>query len=484
MPAQCLFLSVMASSAPTPSPSNTDVFPTVAQFAYALSTEPHWFNLGIFLQVPTAELKKLELQYSSMGFQRCLIELYNSLESLNKVPTWECLSQALKMIDNVALANEIYTNYAVLRPAQKPSSLSRLISVDGDGSIDVPSVIVPKPITRELERPSSFSSERSSRSMSVSDKEDSIDVPSVNVPKPITRELERSSSLSSEGSSRSMSVSDKEDSINVKVPKTIAREFVQLTEQFSILASDIIVAIKSTNVDVTYLQNLLFHQYNITPLPPADATIANIFIQLRPYYCFLNYSALQFLTNVLLKEDGSFKRKFSEYKSRVRAFKSSARMGELKQILKKTQSTLPSGCKEIKLKVRENWSDTTLERFDAVIKEIMPNVYRYGTQIVVDKGSIAISWIVSNELVRKADIPIEDVVFQIIGILSLHIDDVEVIYDYQGEGCETFEAAMLQAIELKNTRAIELLQIMGVKKVKQNYLIKCLITIVHISIII
>ncbi len=134
-----------ASYTPTPSSSNTDVFPTVAQFADALSSEPHWFNLGIFLQVPTAELKKLELQYSSMGIQRCLIELYNSLESLNKVPTWEYLSQALRKRNNIALANEIYSKY-VLRPPQKPSLLS---------------------------------SEGFSKGMSVSNKEDQIDVPNV-----------------------------------------------------------------------------------------------------------------------------------------------------------------------------------------------------------------------------------------------------------------------------------------------------------------
>ncbi len=103
----------------TPSFSNTDVFPTVDQFAYALSSEPNWFNLGIFLQVRTPELKKLELQYRSEGTLRCLIELYNSLESINKVPSWEYLSQVLGKINNDSLANEIYTNY-VLKP-QKPS---------------------------------------------------------------------------------------------------------------------------------------------------------------------------------------------------------------------------------------------------------------------------------------------------------------------------------------------------------------------------
>ncbi len=105
----------------TPSSSNADVFPTIDQFAYALSSEPHWDYLAIVLQLPTAKLKQLELQYRSMGTLRCLIEVYNSLEIINKVPSWQYLSQALRKIGNNSLADEIYTNY-VLEP-QKPSSL-------------------------------------------------------------------------------------------------------------------------------------------------------------------------------------------------------------------------------------------------------------------------------------------------------------------------------------------------------------------------
>ncbi len=303
-------------------PTIKDVVPTIAQFAYALSSEPHWFNFGIFLQVPIAELKQLELQYSSMGIQRCLIELYNSLESLNKVPTWIDLSKALRMSNHITLANEIYTKY-VLRPAQKPSSLS---------------------------------SQRSSKGISVSDKEELIDiiVPSVDV------------------------------------PKTITQEFKQLSQQFSVLATNTIDAIKRSNVDVNNLQQLLFHQYEIAPgLPSADATIDNIFIQLRSRYCLLNYYILKFVSETFLKEYSSpLKMQFSNYESRLDAFKYSTRMKKLMRLLKKTQSTLPSGCKVIKLNVREFWDDVTLESFEAVIKKIMLIVYRYGSQIVVGNYAI------------------------------------------------------------------------------------------------
>ncbi len=58
------------------------------------------------------------------------------------------------------------------------------------------------------------------------------------------------------------------------------------------------------------------------------------------------------------------------------------------------------------------------------------------------------------------DMPTSDSYIPISGVISLHIGD-DVIYNVGEEGCQTLEAAMLQATELKNTRAIELLQAVG-----------------------
>ncbi len=83
---------------------------------------PNWYNLGILLQLSSHELDRIELNYHhSEGTLRCLIEVYKSLEVVNKVPSWEYLSRVLRKIGKIALADEIYTNY-VLKP-QKPSSL-------------------------------------------------------------------------------------------------------------------------------------------------------------------------------------------------------------------------------------------------------------------------------------------------------------------------------------------------------------------------
>ena len=372
--------------APNPSSSEeATVFPTVDQFANALSSESHWYNLGIFLQVPTHEMDTIGLNYRSEGTLRCLIEIYKSLESKRRVPSWELLSQVLEKINNDYLASAIYSNYVMKRQKVPP--------------------------------------------------------------------------LSSEESSKSSSVSDKNDSIveSVDVSRKVTREFQKLTEKFSLVVTDITNAFKSSSIND--LQQCLLSQYKIAPLPLTNATIDNIFLQLHPYYCLLNYRILEFLTKQFLNDNASLKRRLAEYKTRVNAFENSTKMRKLMRLLKKRQVT-PSGSKVVMLKVREYWNDVTLDKFRRVIRRIMSKVYRHGAHIEIDKGSLAISWIVPDKLVNKSDIIIQDVVFQIIGVLSLHIDD-ELVYDFSGEGCETIEAAMLQAIELKNTRAIELLLVMG-----------------------
>ena len=104
------------------------VFPSIDQFAYALSSERHWYNLGIFLQVPAHELNRIEVEYHSKGTLRCLIEVYGILDSMGRVPSWEFLSEVLRKIESHSLANEIYINYVQTKTSSQGSS-SKLLSV-------------------------------------------------------------------------------------------------------------------------------------------------------------------------------------------------------------------------------------------------------------------------------------------------------------------------------------------------------------------
>ena len=102
-----------------------------------------------------------------------------------------------------------------------------------------------------------------------------------------------------------------------------------------------------------------------------------------------------------------------------------------------------------------------MAQFETVINEILDTLYHQLSHITVGKGCICVSWAIPDHINASKlvpELPLEFV--QIIGVISLHIGDTA-IYDIGGEGCETIESAMLQAIELKNTQAIELLLAVG-----------------------
>ena len=147
------------------------------------------------------------------------------------------------------------------------------------------------------------------------------------------------------------------------------------------------------------------------------------------------------------------------FEKAVNNFESSAKMIQLVDLIKEKQVII-GGDKIVKLKVRKFWEDITVKQFVKVANEILGTLYDVMSQISVGKGCICISWVIPDIDTTKL-VPDHSVEFvRIIGVISLHIGS-DVIYNIEGEGCETIEAAMLQAIELKNTRAIELLLAMG-----------------------
>ena len=87
-----------------------------------------------------------------------------------------------------------------------------------------------------------------------------------------------------------------------------------------------------------------------------------------------------------------------------------------------------------------------------MVSEILETLYDRISHIKVEKGCVCISWVIpdidTSELVQPK--PLE--LIRLIGIVSLHIGD-EVVYGIPGEGCEVMDAAMLQAIELKEHKS-------------------------------
>ena len=83
--------------------------------------------------------------------------------------------------------------------------------------------------------------------------------------------------------------------------------------------------------------------------------------------------------------------------------------------------------------------------------------------MLVTDGCCCVSWIIADDVPASQLLPNHSKeLFKIIGVISLQIGE-EMVYNSTEEvpGYEVLEAAMLRAIELKNTRAIELLLAVG-----------------------
>ena len=110
-----------------------------------------------------------------------------------------------------------------------------------------------------------------------------------------------------------------------------------------------------------------------------------------------------------------------------------------------------------------------MTQFESTMNVILDTLYELLSNITVGTGCICVSWNIPPSVDHTKLLPKLSLEFlQIIGVISLHIGE-NVIYHVGEEGCQTLEASMLQAIELKNTRAIELLLAVGCRPEVATY---------------
>ena len=205
------------------------------------------------------------------------------------------------------------------------------------------------------------------------------------------------------------------------------------------------------------VQYLVQGKCGLAPIP--NATFDAVFQRLNEHCSILNIRVLVFLVSNLLETNEVLRKQLANFKEAVNNFNSSVKMIQLADLIKEEQAIIGEQ-KIVKLKVREFWSHFTMTQFEILANDILHTLYDIMSQIRVAKGCICISWVIPDINTTKL-VPYHSLeLFRIIGVISLHIGD-DVIYNNQGEGCETIEAAMLQAIELKKTQAIELLLAMG-----------------------
>ena len=108
--------------------------------------------------------------------------------------------------------------------------------------------------------------------------------------------------------------------------------------------------------------------------------------------------------------------------------------------------------KLIKEKRRDFWGKVPLSKF---AKLIFQNLYDCATQIRIEDGCICVSWVIPY-IDTSVLVTVSPDLLKVVGVISLKIDD-KVLYEGPNEGCQILESAFLQAVEVGNVRAVELL---------------------------
>ena len=378
----------------------------ITEFAKVLSEETDWYTFGTFMSVPTSELDNISRNYRTESVMRCLIEMYKCIESSELPLSWEHIVESLRNMKKNSLADRIQSKYIL--SSLRPSPMS-----EHDSSVVI------SPISDSTPR---------------------------------------------NGEQYSTQVRNEDDvgivgAVRAEAIGVIARDFISLSEEFTSLTAKIMIAFKQASVDIDHLQHLIEGQCGLEPLPEEKATIDAVYRRVCQHCCLLNFRILPFLVKNLLKRHQSLQKEIADYAKSVDRFKSSAKMIELVDLIKAKQ-TVPDKHKAVEFKVREFWGKFTIKQFQKVMNEILKTLYELASQISVGKGCICVSWVIPNIDTTKL-ITLHSMEFlNTIGVVSLHVGDM-LVYDVPGEGPNTLETAMLQAVCLKNRKAIELLLSVG-----------------------
>ena len=243
----------------------------------------------------------------------------------------------------------------------------------------------------------------------------------------------------------------------------VGEEFQSLSERFFSLTLKIWQSFEAaaSNINIQHMQALIKHQCGLPPLPQSEATVGSVLDRLQETCSVLNFRPLTFAVNTLLSNEETLQIELANLKGAVDSFKKSAKMIDLVSLIESHQQSVGKDHKVVKLKIRDFWNKFTMKQFEVVMNTILDTLYEQLSHITVGTGCICVSWFIPPSVDYTKLLPKLSLEFlQIIGVISLHIGD-DVIYNVGEEGCQTLEAAMLQATELKNTGAIELLLAVG-----------------------
>ena len=249
--------------------------------------------------------------------------------------------------------------------------------------------------------------------------------------------------------------------IKDKLIDEIGEEFQWLSDRFDFLTIKIRRSFTASNVIIEEMQHVVAAKCGLPPLPENEATVRAVFDRLLNKCSILNFRPLTFAVNTLLNNEETLQMELDDLKTSVDRFKKSAKMIDLASLIKSRHQQMGKDHIVVELKLQDFWDDIMMKEFETSMETILGELYEVLFHITVNNGCIRVSWIIPSSVDYINLLPKLSLEFlQIIGVIYLHIGD-DVIYNLGEEGCQTLKAAMLQAIELKNTRAIELLLAVG-----------------------
>lgn len=410
------------------------VVPTLDKFAEVLNTEVNWYDLGVMLGASVGELSHIQSVYEKRGVIICLVQLYDCLEKKGKDLSWKAITTSLDRLNSKRLADKIRSEYIWPLVDHTRHPRSRPVPVGQNTAHH--QLMVPRHSSSHV-----FQSQYSACST------DSVE----------------SNDLGNVGSARTEPT--------VVVVSEIAKSYVTLVERLATLILKIKETFeKSPHIDVSKIQDLSEDVYGLSPLPSDQATFDIVFNRVKKQCSILNFRIIAFLVKTLLTDSAELVHELVVLEAEVEKFKSSVHMEELITEVKATPIE-NNELKIVKLKVRDFWNDFTLKQFEMMVTELFRTLHDMMFHMTVTKGCICATWSISNNHTTKFIMqtsPLPSEFLKAIGIISLHIGS-KAIHSFEGTGCETIEAAMLQAVELQNTRAIELFLSMGCDPVMSTY---------------
>ena len=306
--------------------------PTIDQFAEELVKEPRWYDLGVFLCVPTYELDVIARDYQ--GTQRRLIELFKCFPSRGKVVSWNDIVDALTKMQHKDLADQLRQKYIPTTASSYPLSPTR------------------------SEKQESEEAGKDSQGM-------------------------ETGSVSEVHSNK------------LYIDKEISKEFDEVITAFAKLVLEIKRALQRNTISIREIQVVLQEVYEIDPLSTEEATLDKVFARMRQHYCFLNYRALAHLVDMFLSNEKPLQQLLVDYTNKLDKFKESVKIKDLMKLIKEKRD-LYGNQKIIHLKTRDFWGKVPLSKFERLAKLMFENLYDCAAQIRIEDGCICVSWVIPD----------------------------------------------------------------------------------------